>query len=62
MKALPFPYERFEGTKAWQVLDLAFDDLVKNNDLQELTHRRYLIGYLLEALTKEGVTQDPSES
>jgi hypothetical protein len=44
------PYKHLEGRPEWKVLDRALSDLGKNGDLQELTPRPYLVGYLLKCL------------
>ena len=44
------PYKHLEGRTEWKVLDRAISDLAKNGDLQELTPRRYILGYLVKRL------------
>lgn len=44
------PYVQREGTREWQVIWKAIDDLVANNDLRELTQREYIVGLILERL------------
>lgn len=46
------PYGNFFGTKTWSVVDKAIQDLVENQDLEELTHRSYIVGYLCKWLSK----------
>jgi hypothetical protein len=45
-----FPYKKYEGGELWRSIDAALDDLVRNGDLQEKTARRYIVGYLCQAL------------
>jgi len=45
-----FPYEDLEGTPRWKVLDHALQDLIDNQDLEETTDRRYLVGYIAQQL------------
>jgi hypothetical protein len=42
----PHPYDSFEGTFLWRAVETAIADLVANNDLTELTPRRYIIGHI----------------
>ena len=44
------PYKDLERLKAWKVLEKAVKRLVANGDLEELTARRYIVGYLLREL------------
>ena len=53
-----FQYGKFEGTRAWKILDSAVHDLVENGDLEERTPRRYVVGYLVESLMKGGINLD----
>jgi hypothetical protein len=46
------PYGNFFGTKIWKAIDKAIEDLVKNQDIEELTHRSYIVGYLCKKLSK----------
>jgi hypothetical protein len=47
------PYKKYVNSPAWSVLDQALTDLVANQDLEEITAREYIIGYLLQSLDKE---------
>jgi hypothetical protein len=49
------PYEQFENTPLWKVINKGIDDLVENNDLEETTRREYIVGYLCK-LIDESVT------
>jgi len=44
------PYKLLEQHKAWKVADKALKDLVSNGDLEELTDRSYIVGYILKKL------------
>ena len=50
MSAAEHPYKQLERLKAWKVLDKAIKDLAANGDVEELTARRYIVGYLLQKL------------
>jgi hypothetical protein len=45
------PYEQFESTNAWRVIDAALSSLVEHGDLKETTARRYIVGFLCQALS-----------
>ncbi len=44
------PYEKFEGTPLWDILNKGMNDLVVNGDIEEMTQREYIIGYLCKLL------------
>lgn len=44
------PYEIFEGTPLWDVINKGIDDLVENNDIEEMTQREYIVGYLCKLI------------
>jgi hypothetical protein len=48
---LPHPYKQFEKTGLWKALNKGILDLVKNQDLKEITRREYIVGYLCKLLT-----------
>jgi len=50
-----FPYQKFETTKLWGVINQAIYDLVENTDIQEMTDRKYIVGYLCKSLTDSGI-------
>ena len=50
-----FPYEKFESTIIWNVVDRAIDDLVNNTDIEEKTDRGYIVGYLCKILFEAGL-------
>jgi hypothetical protein len=47
----PHPYSEFENTGLWKALEKGISDLVENQDLKELEHRDYIVGYLCKVLT-----------
>ena len=50
MSTFHHPYEIYEGTLLWKILENAISDLVKNTDIQETTRREYIVGYLIKCL------------
>ena len=44
-------YEDFEKTRLWKALNKGILDLVKNKDIEEITRREYVVGYLCKVLT-----------
>ena len=48
----PVVYAEFEGSAAWAVVDKVISDLVENQDLVEQTHRHYIVGYTVKALSE----------
>jgi hypothetical protein len=60
---MPHPYEAFEGSELWRVIDTTVAELEENGDLELTTHRRYVIGYLCKRLTDEQLaTARPSDA
>jgi hypothetical protein len=49
------PYQQYEGSSAWNVLDKGISDLKANGDLAEMTERRYIVGYLLRLLDESNL-------
>ena len=58
----PHPYQEHESHDAWLVLQEAVADLVDNDDLEELTHRDYIVGYLIDRLRRQGVLAEHSDA
>jgi hypothetical protein len=52
------PYERFEKSRTWIILNKAIGDLVKNQDITETTRRELIVGYLCEKLWPELKSQE----
>jgi hypothetical protein len=44
------PYQKFESTPEWAILDRAIRELVENQDLRETTAHEYIVGYLCKSL------------
>jgi hypothetical protein len=51
-------YTQFEESKTWKVLDQAITDLVKNQDLKEITLRHLIIGFLCQSLKEKDLFVD----
>jgi hypothetical protein len=41
-----YPYEEFENSKLWTVIEEALNKLIDNKDLIEQTQKKYIVGYL----------------
>jgi hypothetical protein len=41
----------YENTGLWKALGKGISDLVENQDLKEVEHRDYIVGYLCKVLT-----------
>lgn len=46
------PYQQYVDSSLWKVVDKAIDDLVENDDIEETTHRSYIVGYLCKQLSE----------
>lgn len=46
------PYVAYQKSPVWKKLDQAIDALVSNGDLKEMTRREYIVGYLVQALSR----------
>jgi len=44
------PYERWEGTPLWRVIDKAVCDLIQNRDLVEDEYHEYIVGYICKII------------
>jgi hypothetical protein len=51
--AEPTVYSEFEGSQVWEVVDQAISDLVENQDLEETTARRYIVGSIVQDLSED---------
>jgi len=47
-----YPYQQYEGTHNWKIVEHAINDLVENGDLIERTNRRYVVGYICKLLAE----------
>lgn len=43
-------YEKYKNTELWKKLDEALDELVENQDIEEITKREYIVGYICKKL------------
>ena len=48
------PYDSFKNSPGWNTINRAIDQLVRNNDIRENTHRDYIVGYLCKCLIEAG--------
>ena len=48
----PHSYIKYESTRLSKALEKGISDLVENQDLKEITHRDYIVGYLCKVLTR----------
>lgn len=37
------PYQHYMDSSLWQIIDKAIDGLVENQDIEETTHRSYIV-------------------
>jgi hypothetical protein len=56
------PYGEFRGSRLWRVLDKAISELVKNGDIQEMTRRDYIVGYLAKMIEESRQHHKSSKS
>ena len=45
-------YKELENKRLWKAVNKGISDLVENQDLKEITHREYIVGYLCKVLTR----------
>ena len=50
------PYQQFEGTPLWEVIEKAVTDLEENQDLNLTTAPVYVIGYICKELAEQGIS------
>jgi hypothetical protein len=41
-------YDEYKNTNAWKIINKSIANLVKNNDVEELTQRDYIVGYIVK--------------
>lgn len=46
------PFEIFEGTPSWDIINKGINDLVENKDIEEMTQREYIVGYLCKLINE----------
>lgn len=49
------PYAAWRGTRIWSILEAAIEELVDNRDLEEMTPREYIVGFLAKRVTEGGI-------
>lgn len=45
------PYKKYETTELWHIISEAIGELVANQDIEEMTSREYIVGYLCAKLS-----------
>ena len=55
------PYQEFEDTRYWKVVDQAINDLSENGDIQEMTTRMHIVGYICKLLALE-LRREPEDN
>lgn len=58
------PYQEYEGHAAWDIVEQAVNDLIENGDLEAITPRAYIVGYMIKRLADEEMLtpQQPSSA
>jgi hypothetical protein len=54
------PYQEYEGSEVWKVLEKGIKDLHANGDVVETTARPYIVGYLVKRLVDAGLIAFPA--
>ncbi len=49
------PYEEYENSKLWEVIESTLNDLVENQDIELKTHPEYVVGYLCKKIKTEKI-------
>jgi hypothetical protein len=44
------PYSAYQGTETWNIVEKAIRDLIRNNDIAELTSPENIVGYICQQL------------
>ncbi|WP_172645602.1 hypothetical protein [Domibacillus tundrae] len=52
------PYEKFESTALWEIINKGIDSLVENNDIEETTRREYIVGYLCALISEAEIEKE----
>lgn len=47
------PYKEYENTELWDLISKGIDELSENKDIQELTRREYIVGYLCKLIKQD---------
>jgi hypothetical protein len=53
-------YAEFEKTPLWKAVDEAISDLEKNRDMELITTRENVIGYICQQLAQKKIADKPS--
>lgn len=53
-------YLEFEKHEAWKVIEKGITDLQSNGDIEELTARPYIVGYLAKLLAEADLLAAPA--
>ncbi|WP_195913919.1 hypothetical protein [Planomicrobium sp. YIM 101495] len=51
------PYEKYENTEQWKKVNQVIAELVENQDIEELTKREYIVGYICKKLAETEETK-----
>ncbi|MFY0758846.1 hypothetical protein AB1K32_08205 [Metabacillus dongyingensis] len=43
-------YKEYENTELWNLILKGIDEISENQDIQELTRREYIVGYLCKII------------
>ncbi len=49
------PYLEFENTKLWEVIENTINGLEENQDLELMTPREYVVGFICKQLKENGL-------
>lgn len=52
------PYDQYEQTRLWHVIEAAFTELEHNQDVRLTTARPYVVGYLCQQLAGQRLVTD----
>jgi hypothetical protein len=46
------PYEQYENTELWKIVENAINQLIKNQDVVLTTQKEYVIGFLCKQISE----------
>ncbi len=52
------PYQEFVDTELWNTLWETVDELVENQDIEEMTSREYIVGYVNKITNKDSTKKN----
>ena len=52
------PYKQYENTPIWNLINKAIDDLVENDDIEEKTQRKYIVGYISKLINESNTVKE----